>query len=96
MTFPKEFAKRPIYAMVGSIKGLGVAPFQKFVCNFRRKQVQAGARKHVTKLNDVANGVGCFNFKEIVTFRIGNKLKQVFQQRRVIIVVRPSPVDAAA
>jgi len=57
VTFPKEFAKRPIHAMVGGIKGVGVASFQKFVCNFRRKQMQAGPRKHVTKLNNVANGV---------------------------------------
>ena len=61
VTFPKEFAKRPIYAMVGGIKGVGVAPFQKFVNDFGRKQMQARARKHVTKLNDVANGIGCFN-----------------------------------
>lgn len=61
MTFPKEFAKRPIHAMVGGIKGVGIAPFQKFVNDFGRKQMQARARKHVTKLNDVANGVRCFD-----------------------------------
>jgi len=79
VTFPKEFAKRPINAMVGSIKGVRVATFQKFVHNFGRKQMQARARKHVTKLNDVANGVGCFDLKEIERHRIGNELKQVFQ-----------------
>jgi hypothetical protein len=61
VTFPKEFAKGPINAMVGSIKGVGVAPFQKFVHNFGRKKVQARARKNVTKLNNVANGVWRFN-----------------------------------
>ena len=61
VTFPKEFAKRPINAMVGSIKGLGVTPLQKFVHNFGRKQMQAWAGKHVTKLNDVANGIGFFD-----------------------------------
>ena len=61
MTFPKEFAKGPINAMVGSIKGVRVAPFQEFVHNFGRKQMQARARKHVTKLNNVANWVWRFN-----------------------------------
>ena len=82
--------------MVGGIKGVRVATFQKFFHYFWRKQMQARARKHVTKLNDVTNGVGCFNLKEIIKFRIGNELKQVFKQRRIVIVVRPSPVDTAA
>ena len=58
VTFPKEFAKRPINAMVGSIKGLGVTSLQKFIHDFGRKQMEARAGKHVTKLNNITNGVG--------------------------------------